>query len=475
MNDNNSLNSHIKSDPHSSLRPSGSRASVPDSKPSSGPLPRGEKDPHEPPAAADEKGAKVADSASAPADLAEPALKPSAKQRPNRAPKRTSQKFDIKFYSPVIITLLLIAILWVLPTGFEDRLLYQHSEKTTARVLSVDNELIHNNGLLRVGEQDAVVRILGGRFKGREADAFNNLNGSLAQDKIFAPGDTARVVIDYSGEQILSVNLIDHDRMPQEIILSGLFVLLLLAIAGRTGFRAILSFALTILVIWKIMVPRVLAGANPIVLGIFIVTILTVLIITSVYGISLRAAAAVGGAMLGILATFLLSLWTTHSFKIHGAVMPQSESLIYSGFEYLDLTQIFMATIFIGASGAIMDLAVDITSAVTEVVAKKPKIGWAEAFRSAMNVGRAAMGTMTTTLLLAYSGGYLVLMMVFMAQGTPPENIFNYKEVAAEIIHTLVGSIGLVTVVPFTGLLAALLLTRPSGKREIASNHLYTP
>lgn len=74
-----------------------------------------------------------------------------------------------------------------------------------------------------------------------------------------------------------------------------------------------------------------------------------------------------------------------------------------------------MSGIFTDASGAMMDLSVDITSAVNEVIEKKPDIGWKEAARSGMNVGRAAMGTMTTTLLLAYSGGYIALLMTFMA------------------------------------------------------------
>lgn len=122
-----------------------------------------------------------------------------------------------------------------------------------------------------------------------------------------------------------------------------------------------------------------------------------------------------------------------------------------------------MASIFLGSSGAVMDLSVDITSAVYEVVEKKPNIRPWEAVKSGMNVGRAAMGTMTTTLLLAYSGGYLALLMVFMAQGTPTEHIFNYKYVAAEIIHTVIGSFGLVSVAPFTALCAGLLLTKKKG------------
>ena len=138
--------------------------------------------------------------------------------------------------------------------------------------------------------------------------------------------------------------------------------------------------------------------------------------------------------------------------------MAYSESLLYGGYQHLSLTRIFMAAIFIGASGAVMDLAVDITSAVNEVVEKRPDISQWEAARSGMNVGRAAMGTMTTTLLLAYSGGYVALLMVFMAQGTPIHNILNYKYVAAEMIHTLVGSFGLVTVAPLTALTSGFLL-----------------
>ena len=76
------------------------------------------------------------------------------------------------------------------------------------------------------------------------------------------------------------------------------------------------------------------------------------------------------------------------------------------------------------------------------------------------------MGTMTTTLLLAYSGGYIALLMVFMAQGTPVDHILNYKYVASEILDTVVGSLGLVTVAPFTAAAAGLLLTRGKAKQE---------
>ena len=107
-----------------------------------------------------------------------------------------------------------------------------------------------------------------------------------------------------------------------------------------------------------------------------------------------------------------------------------------------------------------MDLSVDICSAVYEVVQKKPDIRAREAIASGFAVGRAACGSTTTTLLLAYSGSYIALLMVFMAQGTPVELMLNYKYVAAEIVHTIVGPFGLVTVAPLTAITSRFLLTR---------------
>lgn len=147
--------------------------------------------------------------------------------------------------------------------------------------------------------------------------------------------------------------------------------------------------------------------------------VLTALILMLIYGWDRRFLAAVSGAALGILVTAVLGAVFTDLFQIHGAVMESSESLLYAGYQHLDLTKIFIASIFLGSSGAVMDLSVDICSAVYEVVQKKPDIRAREAIASGFAVGRAACGSTTTTLLLAYSGSYIALLMVFMAQGTP--------------------------------------------------------
>ena len=371
-------------------------------------------------------------------------------------------KEKLRYYAPVVVCLLLIAFLIVLPTGYEGAIQYKEAERCVAEVAAVDNSAIIDSGLVRSGEQRCTVVFQNGLFQGETATAINLLQGSLEQDKLFVEGDKAQVVISYDGEIIKRVTMIDYFRVPGELLLAGLFVLFLIIFAGRTGIRAILSFTLTVLAIWKLLVPLYLNGYNPIWVGLLMNLLLTTLIIALVYGFDNRCAAAVSGSFLGILVTCILGIIFTDLFKIHGAVMSYSESLLYAGFQHLNLTQIFMASIFLGSSGAVMDLSVDITSAVHEVVEKKSDIRPWEAVKSGMNVGRAAMGTMTTTLLLAYSGGYIALLMVFMAQGTPTEHIFNYKYVAAEIIHTVIGSFGLVSVAPFTALCSGLLLTKNS-------------
>ena len=370
----------------------------------------------------------------------------------------------ILHHLPFLICMVLLGILIVWPTGYEDAVIYQGTDRCRAQVLATDESTVISSGLIRSGEQDCTVRLLGGRFKGQETQAYNLLTGSLQTDKIYAVGDIAQVVISYQNDEIISVNMIDHYRLDKEVILLMIFSVVLIIFAKGIGLRSLLSFAITVLMIWKILVPGCLNGGNPILIGLAIITVLTVVIISLVYGYDRRFLAASSGVMLGVITTCILGIVFTRLFKIHGAVMANSESLLYSGYEYLNLTEIFMASIFIGASGAIMDIAVDITSAIYEVVEKKPEIDWKEAAMSGIHVGRAAMGTMSTTLLLAYSGGYLALLMVFMAQGTPVYNILNYKDVASEILHTIVGSFGLVAVAPFTALMSGLLLVNHKKK-----------
>lgn len=373
--------------------------------------------------------------------------------------------FTTNSITAVAVTLLIIGLCF-LPTGFQSST-YAGSVRAAVKIIETDNSNLYNTGIIQQGEQKCQVRILDGPFKGMTAQGTNNLMGKLEMDKIFEAGDKALAVVDYDGNNITFVTLIDHYRINLELILFGGFVLLIVAFAGWTGAKAILSFILSVVVIWKVLIPTLLKGWSPIWISLFIVAFLTIFIISLIGGFNKKSLAAIAGSLSGTILSCFLAILFGHFFKIHGAVMAFSESLLYSGYANLNLTDIFIAATFIASSGALMDVAVDIAVAVYELVQKNPNMSAKEAIHSGFNIGKAVMGTMTTTLLLAYSGGYIGLLMVFMAQGTPIINILNLKYVAAEIFHTLVGSFGLVAVAPFTAIISGIMFTRPDSSKAL--------
>lgn len=284
-----------------------------------------------------------------------------------------------KNLSTVFGCLIISIILLAIPTGFEGALQFRDAEKCRVLVEEVDNSKLIDTGLIRTGQQVCSVKILSGKFKGQLTEGWNMLGGSLSQDKLFRPGDVVQAIVHYetseSGTVFHSVNLIDYYRLKVEFILAVAFAVFLISFAGMTGIRSVFSFVITILVLWKILVPLYLKGFNPIMTGIVVVAIMTFIILALVYGFDKRLVSAFSGSMTGILFAATLSFVFTKQFHIHGAVMANSESLLYSGFQNLNLTQIFMASVFIGASGSVMDLSVDITSAVNEVVTTARKKG----------------------------------------------------------------------------------------------------
>ena len=126
----------------------------------------------------------------------------------------------------------LTVLLLLLPTGFEGALIYQDAEKVRATVLEVDNGAIINNGIIQNGEQYCTLRIEEGSFAGQQTGGVNLLSGSLEQDKMFTPGDSALVVVSHAGGQITAVTMIDHYRIHWEIFLAVIFGLLLVLFAG---------------------------------------------------------------------------------------------------------------------------------------------------------------------------------------------------------------------------------------------------
>ena len=372
--------------------------------------------------------------------------------------------------------LVLIAIM-LIPTGFEKQM-YVNAEGVKAKVLAVDNSGVYNTGLIRQGGQLCTIRIESGRHKGEEVQATNLFTGKLEFDKNFQPGDEAWVIVEQDkSDNIIFSNMIEHYRIDTILILIATFAICLILFSGFTGIRTLLSFAFALVCIWKILIPCMLKGISPLLVALVVGNVITITTLLLVAGFTKKAYTAIAGAVVCSFITCMLALLWGGIFRIHGAVMQWSESLLYAGFENLDLTAIFQAGIYLASSGAILDLAIDISSAIDEIVANNPNATRKSLIKSGLTIGKSIVGSQTTTLLLAYMGSYVSVMMVYMAQGTPFLNIFNSKMIAAEILHTFVGCIGLVMVSPLTSVICGfayrpekslngLLPTRFKDKKE---------
>jgi uncharacterized membrane protein len=374
------------------------------------------------------------------------------------------EKSDLILIAFVIISIILMLMLpvreYILGASADTPEIARNENtvRVKAEIFNTDDRNIIESGIVRTGEQSFNAEILQGEYKGKKVNGVNYLSGSMQLDTVFEKGDLALITIskDKSGD-IRAVSAVDHYRIEIELMLLLIFAVLLTIFAGLTGVKAALSFLFTGVVIWKLLLPAFLAGWSPIIIAFFVVSIITFVIIFLIGGVSLRGLVAYIGSMSGVGLTAFFAICFGGIMKIEGSVKEFSETLLYAGYEHLDLTSIFIAGIFIASSGAVMDIAMDIAASMAEIKVNRPDIKLWDHIKSGLSVGRAVIGTMTTTLLLAYSGSYTTLLLVLIAQGTPTINILNLRYVAAEFLNTVVGSFGLVLVAPLTALLGGFI------------------
>lgn len=344
--------------------------------------------------------------------------------------------------------------LWFLPGP---RQLAENRGRTVcAEIVETDDTGIALHGLVEFGTQRLKVRFADGSVH----DAANELRAQMELDKKFKVGETALVVVP---SQIREGDVLvarDHWRMGWGFVFFGAFCLLLCVFGGWTGAKALFSFVFSCFAVWKLLIPLVLDGFPASTVTFLTVAALTGVIMYLVAGWTKKGLTAFAGAMLGVVASLGLAHLFGRLMHVNGATMPFAQQLLYSGYSGLDLRDVFIGAIVLASSGAVMDLAMDIAAGVAEVKLHNPALGFRELLLSGLRMGRAVVGTMTTTLLLAYSGGYLTLLMVFAAQGTHPMDFLNSTLVSAEIVKTLVGSFGLVLVAPFTAAVGAWIYTR---------------
>lgn len=301
--------------------------------------------------------------------------------------------------------------------------------------------------------QIAEIEILEGEYKGRVIEVQNDIT---AYNLVLSEGDEVLMFIEEYSDGTVSAFVSDIVRGKYLIWIIAIFLVLLALIGGFKGIKTIVALALTVGAAIFILLPLIAKGKDPIAVSTLVcfgVTIVTLLILN---GFSLKTLAAIFGTSGGILIAAILAWLFSYVAKLTG--MGNEYAQLLAGANVgLDFKGLLFAAIMLGSLGAVMDVSMSIASSMNEIIFIEPEIkGW-RLFKHGMNVGRDVMGTMSNTLILAYVGGALHLLLCFMVDGVPFREIINRDLIASEVVRAIAGSIGLISAVPLTALVTMIL------------------
>lgn len=289
----------------------------------------------------------------------------------------------------------------------------------------------------------------------------------------FEVGDRVEVYYspDPDGGRVYAVS--DWVRRPALGLLVGLFLLVSVVIGRFKGLRAFLATAASLAIALGFVVPTILAGWNPVLVSLLGTGGILLLAVFFVHGVSWSTAAAVVGTFIAILVTMLLGILFTDLAHLTGFGSEEAMYLTMDAAQ-VNLQGLLLAGLLIGALGALTDVTVVQASVVRELAHVNPAFGLSELYRRGMNVGLDHIGSLVDTLVLAYTGAALPLLVLLNLNDLTFARALNLELIATEVVHTLVGAIGLVLAVPVTTLLAALLFRGdrlPLAKGELAHAH----
>lgn len=250
-------------------------------------------------------------------------------------------------------------------------------------------------------------------------------------------------------------NVIDHNRRGGLIAMAALFAMILLVVNRKHGAYALLSMGFSFLVLFKLILPLILLGHNPVWMALLGALFIVPVSFYVSHGINKKTSIAMLGTLCALLITGLLSSAVSGWAHLSGLSSEAAGFLKVGAGSLIDFEGLLLAGIIIGLLGILDDVCVTQSSVVKQLKKTHPKLGFHELFKRSMHVGRDHISSLVNTLVLVYTGAAMPLMLLFLDASQSVEDIVNFEIVAEEIIRMLLGSTGLVLAVPITSLIAA--------------------
>ncbi len=237
------------------------------------------------------------------------------------------------------------------------------------------------------------------------------------------------------------------------LALSLVLVALVIIVGKRQGVLAIVSLCLTVLLVIYVLIPGLLKGYSPVLVAFSIATCALALVMYMTHGFRRMTSAAFVGSSVALLVTLLTSLYAVHLLAFTGLASDEAAYLQLTGASLINLRDLLIASMLIGIVGAVNDVAITQSAITMELLATKG-LSRASVFSKAMAVGRDHTGSLINTLVLAYVGASLPLMLLLSQSELALSYVLSMEVVAVEVVRSIIGSIGVVLVVPLSTLLA---------------------
>ena len=304
-----------------------------------------------------------------------------------------------------------------------------------------------------IGRQLVKLKITSGKWKGKTMEADSSsayLYGAHCKK-----GSRA-LISEANGS--FSASVYSVDREMQVYLIIAIFLLTLIIIGGKQGLASVIGLAFTAICILFLFLPMIYKGHSPILAAVLVVILTTIVTMYLVGGASGKTAVAIAGTVLGVLISALFALIFCKMTDISGYNVSAIESLIYVRDQTgIEVGQLLFAGILIASLGAVMDVAMSISSTIEEISYQNPELGIKGLFFSGMRVGKDMMGTMSNTLILAFAGGSINTLVFIYAYNYEYLQMINMFDIGIEIIQGVASSMGVILTVPICSFLSACI------------------
>ena len=310
------------------------------------------------------------------------------------------------------------------------------------------------------GEQLLLAEVKTGQYKGETLQVYSYV-GPLYGGQLKV-GDGATLLISTYADGTHTATVYEYNRLPALAVIVAMFLIATVAVGGKVGAKSLVALAITLVCLFWILIPLLMKGA-PTLLTVFLVcAYITVVTMVILGGVQRKTVCAALSTIAGTALSLLFGLAAQSLARVDGLRLADVEPLLQlrqTGTP-LGLRGLLVGGIVISALGAVMDVAMSIASALTEVHTVAPDRGARELFRSGMNIGRDMVGTMTNTLILAFLGSGFALIIYLYSLGLSPYQLISSAYLTIEVVSSISSSIGVILSVPLTALISSVILTK---------------